>query len=164
MHGAVIGGVEGLAVEFVGQHGDLAVEFVADDAARGVLEADLAALVVEGVAVAVVGVVAHDGDVAVFRQVAQLGVVRDVAPDEVVAAAVPGGAFGPEHSGVQAADGGVPLNEFFKGRIECNDIGIGIALRRLAAPVAGEQGGGGGGNGEAGEEGAAVGIHERVRL
>jgi hypothetical protein len=52
MDHAIVGGVEDLAVELVGQHGEGAVGLVADHAAVAVFEGDLAALAVKGVAVA----------------------------------------------------------------------------------------------------------------
>ena len=125
---------------------------------------DQPAAAVAGVAVGVVRGLAEHRDGAALLVPAQHAVVGNVAPHEVVAAAVPCRAFRPEHAGVQAADGRVPLNEFFKLGFEHNGIGIWIALRRLAGPVAGQQGRGGGGNGETGQEGAAAGVHGRKWL
>ena len=105
----VVGGVEGLAAEAVGQDGGLAVVLVADDAAVAVLAGDLAALAVEGVAIGVAGGAADHADVAVVLEPAELDVVGDVGPDEVLADAVPGRPLGPEHAGVQAPDGELPI-------------------------------------------------------
>src|SRR5208282_5270364 len=99
--------VERLAIEAIGQDGRLAVVLVADDAAVAVLAGDLAALTVERVAVGVAGGVADDADVAVVLDPAELDVIGDVGPDEVLTNAVPGGALGPEHARVQASDGGI---------------------------------------------------------
>src|SRR5262245_43457868 len=96
MDRAVVGGVERLALPLVGEDGDGAGGFVADDAAIAVLERDLSAFVVERVAVGEAGGFAIDADVAVFFEPAELAVVGDIAPDEKFAGAAPGGTFGPE--------------------------------------------------------------------
>ena len=152
MHHRVVGRVEGLAVEGLRQRRDPAVEFVPDHAAVGVFAGDLAALPVEGVAIAVAGVVSHHADVTVLGQVAHLSVVRDVAPDEVVSSAIPSRALSPEHAGVQAANGRVSLNVLLKRRFQGDHVGIRIALGDLSGPIAGD-GGGGGSGGKGGEEG-----------
>ena len=90
MDDGVVGGVERLAVEVVGQDGGLAVVLVADDPAVAVLAGDLPALAIEGVAVGVTGRVTHHADVAVLLEPAELDVVGDVGPDQVLAHAVPG--------------------------------------------------------------------------
>src|SRR5579863_9737078 len=82
----------------VGNDADGAVVFIANDAAVGVFAGQFPALIVEGVAVAVIRWVAEDADLAVFFGPAQLAVVGDVTPDEIAADAVPCGAFGPEGS------------------------------------------------------------------
>jgi hypothetical protein len=67
-----------------------------------VLTRDLPALEVEGVAVAVAGREAEAArDVIVLFEVAQLLVVRNVAPEQEAADRAPCRAFGPERAGVQ---------------------------------------------------------------
>jgi hypothetical protein len=124
----VVRRVELLAVPGIGQDSLRAVKLVADDAAVQMLAGDLAALGVEGVAVAVAGRISEDGDVAVLVQPPKLAVVRDVAPDEVAAGLAPGRAFHPESAGPEPLDRGVALTEGGKPGIEDDDVGIGVAL------------------------------------
>ena len=123
----VVGGIERFAVEPVSQDGRLAVVLVADDAAVAVLAGDLAALAIEGVAVGVAGGVAHHADVAVVLEPAELDVVGDVGPDEVLADAVPGRALGPEHARMEAPDGRVADLDLGEALVEDDDVGIGVA-------------------------------------
>src|SRR5262249_38167113 len=116
---------------------------------------------VEGVAVAVAGGAAHHADVAVVVEPAELDVVGDVAPDEIVADAVPGRPFSPEHAGVQPLDRRIADLVLLKAFVERDEVRIGIADGRLAGPGAvggGCQRGSGRGRGGGGEE-AAPGEH-----
>ena len=140
MHHDIIGRVERLALELLGEHGDLAREIVARDAARGVLAGNLAAFAVEGVAVAEIGIAPHDAHMPVLGQITHLRILRNVAPHEVASAAVPRGALRPEASGVQAADGRVPLDVFLEGVLQRNDVRIRIARGLgMRAEVAGDE-------------------------
>ena len=121
----VVGRVELLALERLGQHRRRAVELVAHDAPRQVLARELAALEVEGVAVAVVGRRAEDADAAVVLDPAQLAIVGDVAPHEIAALRVPRRPFRPQRAGPQALDGRVGLAQRIEGRIDGDDVGIG---------------------------------------
>src|SRR5436190_784809 len=129
MNDDVVGRVEPLAVPLVGQHGGLAVVLVADHAAVAVLAGQLAALVVEGVAVAVAGRLADDADVAVFVEPAELAVVGYVTPDQVIAAAIPGRPFGPEAAGEKPLDRRVADLVLRQALVEHDDVLIGIARR-----------------------------------
>src|SRR5262249_46863790 len=166
-HG-VVGSVESLAGEVVGQDGGLAVVLVADDAAMAVLARDLPSFAIEGVAVGVAGGLAHDADVAGVFQPAELDVVGDVRPDEVLADSVPGGSLGPEHAGVEAPDGRVADLDLVEPRIEDDDVGIGVAdgfgvgsvtpwRRRAAGGLLGCGGGAGGPRPRAGRGGGGWG-------
>ena len=104
MHDDVVRRVEPLALELVGDHGDRAVRLVAHDAAAAVLAGELAALEVEGVAVAVAGWIAKHGHATVVVDPAHLHVVGDVAPDQIAADAVPCRTFGPQRPRVQPLD------------------------------------------------------------
>ena len=136
MNRAIVGRVEALAFKLVGEYGDLAVVFVAHDAAIAVFEGDLTAFEVEGVAVAVARGLAERADVAVFVEPAELAVVGNVAPEEVLADAAPGGAFGPEHAGVEALDRRVADLVLREALVQYDDVGIGVAGRGLAGPIA----------------------------
>src|SRR5262249_15789593 len=133
---AACGSGGALPLPLIGQDGDGAVVLVADDAAVAVLEGNLAALEVEGIAIAVAGRLAHDADVAVVVEPAELHVVGDVAPDEVLADAAPGRPFRPEHAGVQTLDGRVADLVLAEGRVEADEVRVGVADGFLAAPVA----------------------------
>ena len=100
------------------------------------LARDLAALAVEGVAVGVAGGVPDDADVAVVLEPAELDVVGDVGPDEVLADAVPGRPLGPEHAGVQAPDRRVADLDLGEALVEDDDVGVGVANRFGVGPVA----------------------------
>src|ERR1039458_1858766 len=100
------------------------------------LAGELAALVVEGIAVAVTRGLAHDADVAVVFQPAQLAVIGNVAPDAVTRDAVPRRTLGPQVAGIKPlnrriADLGLEL------LVEDHNVGVRIARRSPAAPVPG---------------------------
>ena len=136
----VVGRVQALAFELVGDDGDGAVVFVADDAAAAVLAGKLAAFEIERVAVAVAGGIAEGGDAAILFDPAHLDVVGDVAPDEVAADAVPRRALGPERAGVEALDGGVADHVAAEAIVERDDVGVGVLNGRgilRVGPVAG---------------------------
>ncbi len=159
----VVGGIERLALELVGDHGDGAIVLIARHAPRAVLAGELPAFEIEGVAVAVAGGVAVDGDVAVLFEAAELAVVGDVAPEEEVALRVPGRPLRPARAGVEAFDGGAADFVFFEAGVEGDDIGVGVAERLMAGPVAlGLRGGGGDGGGRGGEEGTAWKVHADI--
>jgi hypothetical protein len=120
----VVGRVEGHALEFVGQDGDRAVELVAHDAAGEVFAADLAAFVIEGVAVGIVRRHPEGRDVAVLREIAQLAVVGDVGEDEELADAVPRRPLGPERAGPEPLDRRVGLGEAVEGGIDGDNVGV----------------------------------------
>ena len=75
------------------------------------LAAELPALEVEHVAVAVVRRQPKHADAAVVLDPAQLPVVGDVAPDQVAPLRAPRRALGPERAGPQALDRRVRLRE-----------------------------------------------------
>ena len=138
------GALSGLPLNSLGQDGGLAVVLVADDAAGAVLAGDLAALAVEGVAVGVAGGVPHDAHVAVVLEPAELDVVGDVGPDEVLADAVPGRPLGPEHAGMEAPDRGVADLDLGEARVEDEDVGVGVAGGFGVGPVVSRRRGDGG--------------------
>ena len=84
---------------------------------------------------------AKRADVSVVVEPAQLDVVRNVAPHQVFADAIPGRPFGPQHAGMQSLDWRVAdlvLGEFLF--VEHHDVGIGIAHRLgVRAVVAGQR-------------------------
>src|SRR6185312_8838760 len=86
----IVGRIETLAIEAIGQNRHRAVELIAHDPAREVLAGELPPLEIEGVAVAVVGRRAHDRHAAVILEPAQLPVVGNVTPHEVAPLPIPG--------------------------------------------------------------------------
>src|SRR5215471_18881679 len=138
----VIGRIEALAVEQVGDHRRRAVVLVADDAPRQMLAGNLPALEIEGVAVAVVGRHAKDADLTGVFEPAQLAIVRDVAPHEITALGTPGRALGPQRAGPQSLDRPVSLYVIPEEGIDDNYVGVpGVDVRRrVNAKVAGRAG------------------------
>lgn len=127
MNDHIVGSVEGFAIKLLGEDGDGAIAFVADHAPGAVFAGNLSAFAIEGIAVAVVGWISGDADMAVFGQPAELDVIGDIAPDEIAADAAPGGSFGPEGAGVEAFDGRATDFVFGEGRIDDNHVGFGVA-------------------------------------
>ena len=121
----VVGRGERLAREAVGQHRRRTVQLVADHAPAGVLAGDLAALLVEAVAVGIVARRAEGGDVSVLIEPPHLAVVGNVAPDQIPADRVPGRPLRPEGSGPEAADRAVRDDVGLEGRIEREHVWIG---------------------------------------
>ena len=109
---------------------------VARHAPAAVLAGDLTPRVVERVAVAVAGRAAEDADVAVLLQPAHLAVVRDVAPDQIASAAVPGRPFRPQRAGVVPADRRVEEDVGPEPRVERDDVRIRVVERGSSRPVA----------------------------
>ena len=132
----VVGRIQALALEFIGDHGDGSVVFVAHDAAAAMLAGKLASLKIEGVAVAVSGGTAEHADRVVLFAPAHLHVIRDVAPNQEAADAIPGGPFGPERSGVVPFDHRVADDVTLETFVQRNDVGIGILDRRAARIIA----------------------------
>ena len=138
----IVGRVQLLAVEGVGQHRRRTVELVPHDAPCQVLARELASLEVERVAVAVVGRAAEHRDPAVVLDPAQLAVVGNVAPDEVAALRVPGRSFHPHGAGPQPLNRRVGLPEGVEAWIDGEDVGVGEVggWRAAATEVAGRRG------------------------
>ena len=132
----VVRRVQAPALETVRDDRHRAGVLVARHAPAAVLAGDLAPFVVERVAVAVAGRAAEDADVAVLLQPAHLAVVRDVAPDQVASAAVPGRPFRPQRAGVVAADRRVEEDVGPEPRVEGDDVRIRVVERGSSRPVA----------------------------
>src|ERR1035438_6898345 len=103
----VVGRIQGLAVELVGDHGDAALVLVTHDAAASVLAGELAAFEIEGVSVAVARRVAEDADVPDALGAEELPVVGNVAPKQVLSLGAPRRPLRPSGSDVVAVDDGV---------------------------------------------------------
>ncbi len=139
MHHDIVRSVELLAVGLLGEHRGRAV--VLETHQLCALRRDLPAFGVECVAVAFVGRIAEAfGDVAVVVEVAQLAIVRNVAPHQIASLCIPGRAFRPEAAGVEPLNRGVADLGLEALRIDHDDVGIGITLRfGVAAEVPGQR-------------------------
>ena len=91
---------------------------------------------IERVAVAVVRRLAEHGDASVVLDVAELAVVRDVAPDEIASLRAPRRAFVPHAAGEQPLDRRVVRRGAREGRIDRDDVGIGIGRRGARIVIA----------------------------
>lgn len=129
----VIGRVEGLAVEAVGQHGDRAIGFGAGDApafAGGgrAFADDQPALAIAAHAVGEVRVVAvHAEGVGDFVP-AHDAVVGDVADQQIAAITDPHRPFGPAHTGGEFFDAGVENPQLHEAVVEDVNQWVGVAL------------------------------------
>ena len=103
----VVRRVEPLALEAVDQDRDRAVMLGAGHAPSIVLAGDQPALAIPGVAIAIVGRLAIDADMAVLLQPAHDPVVGDVAPQQVAAVPEIDRSFGPPEAGGDPLDGGI---------------------------------------------------------
>ena len=81
MHDSVVRRIQGLTFELLGDDGDRPGGFVADEAARVMFAGELATFVIEGIAVAVVGMRAVHAHMAIFFIATHLAIIRDVAPN-----------------------------------------------------------------------------------
>src|SRR5204862_5425170 len=131
----IVGRVKRFVLPFVRQDRERAVVFVADDAAIAVLAGELAAFVVEGVAVAVAARVAEHADVAVFVEQAHLAVVGNIAPEDVTADAVPGTTLGPQRATPELLNKSIADLVFSEPLVEHDDVRVGITHRIPPAPA-----------------------------
>ena len=99
-----LGELKPLALPAVGDHGDAAVDLGARHPAGQMLAGDEPALIVDGVAVRVVGALAEHRDFVRWLDVAHHAVVGDVGPDEIAPGGEPGRALAPARAGPQPLD------------------------------------------------------------
>ena len=135
MHHDVVGCVERFVLPLVGQHGGRAVVFVADNAAVAVFAGKLAAIKIEGVAVAVAAGMSKDADMVIFFQQAHLPVIGNIAPHKIATDPIPGAALGPKAAGRQPLDRRVADLVFLESLVEHDNVRVGITHRVPAAPI-----------------------------
>src|SRR5207247_3262859 len=104
VRGQVVRRVEAHPHVRIGDAGDGAVVLVPHDPAPGVFARNLTALKIERVSVTVVRRAPEHGDAAIVLQPAELPVVRDVAPDQILALTAPCRSFGPHGAGPETVD------------------------------------------------------------
>ena len=121
----IVGRVERLALEIVGQHRHRAIHFPAHHAAEEILAGELAALIIETVAVGVEGRLAESADFAVVPEIAIDRVILDVAEDRVLAFAAPGRTFGEMKARRDAMDHFLADQKIVEAGIDLQHIGIG---------------------------------------
>jgi hypothetical protein len=85
---------------------------------------NLPALVIEGVAIGATDGLAENTYMVVFVEVTELAIIGDIAPEEVVAYAIPSGAFSPKVACCKALDGGVTYLQFIESFVQGNDIRV----------------------------------------
>ena len=130
MRRQIVRRIQTLALICIGDDGDRSVVLVADDATRRVLARELAALMIERVAVAVVRRRPEHGDPPVVFQIAHLAVVGNIAPHQVATLARPRRPLAPEPAGPQPLNRRVAEPQRVEPRIDREDIGIRVADRR----------------------------------
>ena len=135
--GDVVRRVQPLAVKRIGDHGNRTVVLVAHDPTARMFTGQLAALVIECVAVAVARRLAEHGDAAVVFDPAHLPVVGNVAPDQILALAVPRRPLAPHAACPQPLNRRVADAQRIERRIVRDDVGIRIrdGLRKIARRV-----------------------------
>src|SRR5207302_9505717 len=104
----VVRRVERLTVKGIRNHGHRAVMLPAHNAPEKILAGELPALMVEGIAVRVVGRPAERRDPPILPDIAVLNVTGYVAEDEILPLARPSRAFGPIGAGPYPADRRIP--------------------------------------------------------
>jgi hypothetical protein len=112
----------------------------AHDAAEEILAGELPPLMVEGIAVRVVGRLSERRHPPVLPDVAVLRIAGDIAEDEVLPLARPGRALGPIGARPQPAQRRVARDQRAERRVDDDDVRVGIDRWVAAAPVAGRIG------------------------
>src|ERR1700678_1374195 len=108
MGGEVVGRIERLAFEIVGQHFQRSVMLPAHHAAKEILAGELAALEIERVSVAVIGGPAERRDLAGFPDITVLRVALHVTEERILALGAPCRSFSPFQAGMDAMDQFLP--------------------------------------------------------
>jgi hypothetical protein len=122
LHHDVVRRIETFAVPLFRNDGNRAVNLGAGHAAREMFACDQPALIVDGVAVRIVGALAEDGDFARGFDVPHHAIVRYVGPDEIAARREPGRTFSPARPRPQALDTHMRREASLEARIENDDV------------------------------------------
>src|SRR5712671_3082681 len=132
----VIRRIERFALIGIGDDGHRAVMLPAHNAPEEILAGELPALMVEGIAVRVIGRPAERRHPPILPDIAVLNVAGYVAEDEILPLARPSRAFGPIGAGPRPADRRTPQPDTVEGRIDDDDIRVGIDRRAARRPIA----------------------------
>ena len=124
MNDRIVGCVERLAIELFSKGGDGAIVFVTNHFSGGMFAGNLPTLIIKGVAIGTTDGLTENTNMVVFVEVTELAIIGDIAPEEVVAYAIPSGAFSPKVTCCKTLDGGVTYLQFFESFVEGNDIRI----------------------------------------
>ena len=114
----IVGRIQRFAIELFSKGGDGAIVFVTNHFSGGMFAGNLPALIIESVAIRVTDGLAKNTYMIVFVEVTELTIIGDITPEEVVAYAIPGGAFSPKAASCKALDGGVTYFQFIEAFIE----------------------------------------------
>ena len=130
MRRQIVRRVQRLAVERIRDHRHRAVVLPAHHAAIEVLGGQLPALEIERIAVAVVRRLAERRHPPVVPKQSILRVAYDVAENQILALARPGRSFRPGEACREAMGSGITDAQSIEGRIDDDDVGVGIDVRR----------------------------------
>ena len=125
-HDDVIGRIQSLALKLFSDDGHRPIRLITHNPAPAVFARKLAALKIECVAVAVSGWISKYRHPAIVFDPSHLHIVRNVAPYQVAANAIPRRTLGPQRPKVMPPDNGVADDISPKPVVEGNDVGIRI--------------------------------------
>src|SRR6185437_1252953 len=126
----IVRSIQRFAVRLIGECGDRPVMLEANHARS--LAGDLPSLEIERVAIGFVGrfaEVLRDVSAAIF-EIAKLPVVRNIAPDQILALRIPGRSLRPQAASIEPLDGRIADLRLEALGVDDDDVWIGIALGR----------------------------------
>src|SRR5437764_12136298 len=122
LHHDVIRRIQAPSVALFRNDGNRAVNLGTGHAAREVLACDQSTLIVDGVAVRIIGALTEDRDFALRFDEPHHAIVRNIRPHEVAACRKPSWTFSPARARPQALDAHVSCEASLEARIEDDDI------------------------------------------
>ena len=136
MNHDIVRRIQSLALELVcnDRHGP--IRLVTNDAPAAVFAGKFAAFEVECVAIAVARWISKHRDVSIVLYPPHLNVVGNVAPNQVSADTIPGRAFRPQRSEMQATDDGIADDVSPESIIQRNHVRIRVLNRIRSRPIA----------------------------
>src|SRR5437588_55675 len=122
LHHDVIRRIQAPSVALFRNDGNRAVNLGAGHAAREMLACDQSTLIIDGVAVRIIGALTEDRHLARGFDEPHHAIVRNVRPDEIAACREPGRTFSPPRARPQALDTHVSREASLEARIEDDDV------------------------------------------